>query len=101
MSTKLQMMSPTGMFAKAKDGEPLFLLMARDPSAPELIESWAHTREAEVTAGRRPASDLAQVREARECAQEMRAWRDANDGMWRDGMFGDRGVFPTTRERPE
>ena len=87
MGTKLSELSPKGCFARAKDDEPMFVLLARDPSAPDLVEDWAKRREAEVTAGRRPASDLAQVKEARESAQNMRAWRDANDGMWREGMF--------------
>jgi len=110
LSTKLQEMSPTGMFAKAKDDEPLFLLMGRDPSAPDIIEHWASVREAEVRAGRRPAGDMRQAAQARECAQQMRSWRDANDGMWREGMFAPGPaqpvqpadvVVPHVRTRPQ
>lgn len=95
MGTKLSELSPKGCFARAKDDEPMFVLLARDPSAPGQVEAWAATREAEVRSGRRPASDLAQVKEAYECAENMRAWRDANDGMWREGMFaGGRASAP-------
>ena len=62
-------------YANAEPDEPLFVLLARDASAPELVEQWADTRLQAITAGTKPMSDYAMVREARECAQAMRAWR--------------------------
>lgn len=97
MGTKLQELRD-GCFQRAMDDEPMFVLLGRDPSAPELLERWAREREAEVRAGRRPAADMAQVEEARRGAERMRAWREANDGAWRRGLFGaDHGVPAGTR----
>lgn len=70
-------------YAKALPDEPMFVLLARDPSAPTLVRDWARDREHEVYADTRPESDLAMVREALECAHAMEAWRTANDGKWR------------------
>jgi hypothetical protein len=58
-----------GCHAKAEPDEPLFTLLARDPHAPILIDAWASMRE---LAGEDPAK----VAEARECAEDMRAWRE-------------------------
>lgn len=56
---------------KAEADEPLFTLLARDVSAPRLIERWADIREQ-----RDGLTD--QVIEARDCAWAMRAWRVKN-----------------------
>lgn len=69
--------------ANALPDEPMFVLLARDPSAPLLIEDWADTRERAIETGGRPRSDEAMVEEARTCADEMRTWRRANEGKWR------------------
>lgn len=71
-------------YNKALNDEPLFVLLARDPSAPELIELWAKTRKKAMENGTRPKSDQTQVDEANATAKEMRTWRLANDGRWRD-----------------
>ena len=55
-------------YANAHPDEPMFVLLGRDRMAPELIEDWATWRESE-------GEDPAKVAEARECAQQMRAWR--------------------------
>ena len=86
MGTKLQELRD-GCFARAMDDEPMFVLLARDQSAPQGARDWADRREAEVKAGRKPASDMVQVQEARQCADRMEAWREANDGAWRSGLF--------------
>lgn len=70
-------------YANALPDEPMFVLLARDPSAPDLLRMWALSREVAVIDGRRPESDRALVGEARECAEAMKAWRLANDGKWR------------------
>jgi hypothetical protein len=69
------------------DNEPMFVLLARDPQAPDIVEIWANQRAHEISKGRRPASDMDQVNEARATAQDMRDWREANDGAWRTGLF--------------
>lgn len=58
---------------KAEPDEPLFTLLARDASAPALIEMWADARE-------KRGEEAGVVAEARECAEQMRAWRDHNRG---------------------
>lgn len=87
MGTKLQELR-NGCFARAMDDEPMFVLLARDASAPQGARDWADRREADIRAGRKPASDMAMVQEARECADRMEAWRTEHDGEWRTGLFG-------------
>lgn len=70
-------------YANALPDEPMFVLLARDPSAPGLVLSWAEARKAEIRNGYRPASDHIMVEEARQCAEKMRIWRVCNDGIWR------------------
>lgn len=86
MGTKLQELRD-GCFARAMDDEPMFVLLARDASAPGKVEDWADQREHDIERGRKPASDMEVVREARACAQRMRDWREKNDGAWRTGLF--------------
>lgn len=56
---------------KAKGDEPLFTLLARDISAPELVELWAFIRE-------QRDGETDQTREAKMVATQMREWRLAN-----------------------
>lgn len=58
-------------YANAEPDEPMFVLLARDRSAPELILRWADMREA-------AGEDPAKVQEARDCAAKCAAWRKAN-----------------------
>lgn len=58
-------------YEKAEPSEPMFVLLARDASAPALVEMWARDRE-------RHGEEAGVVAEARECAEQMRAWRDHN-----------------------
>lgn len=78
----------TGCLSKVMQDEMMFVLLARDPGAPELVEQWAEKRHIEITLGSRPASDIEQINEARKCAETMRSWRRDNDGAWRNGLFG-------------
>lgn len=77
-----------GMLSKSLPDEPLFPLMARDPSAPGIIRQWAAQRRSDIDMGRKPASDMAVVQNAYETADRMEAWRKQNDGAWRTGLFG-------------
>ena len=70
-------------YTRALPDEPMFVLLARDPYAPDLVGEWADMREVSIEAGDRPASDAEMVKEADRCAQEMREWRKANEGRWR------------------
>lgn len=91
MGTKAQELRD-GCFARAMDDEPMFVLLARDPSAPALARQWADERAAAIHRGDRPETDIEQVIEARRCADRMEAWREENDGKWRTGLFADQPV---------
>lgn len=52
-------------YENAEPNEPMFVLLARDPLAPLLVELWATVRATLV-------GDIDKVREAQKCAQDMR-----------------------------
>lgn len=83
MGTKLQP-GKFDCYRNALSDEPMFILLARDPAVPELVELWAEGRRKLIEAGYRPGSDWPMVHEAMNCAAEMRRWRTENDGIWRD-----------------
>ena len=58
-------------YDKAEDDEPMFVLLARDPAAPILVEAWAEFLELRATTER----DMEKVEEARLCAINMRNWK--------------------------
>jgi hypothetical protein len=75
-----------GLFScldRAMEGEPVFELLARDPSFGKFVRAWADEREAAIRAGDRPEADMAQVDEARTLAAEGEAWRRDNLYAWR------------------
>jgi hypothetical protein len=53
----------------------MFILLARDPMAPVLVNVWADLRRFAVEQGQKPSSDLAKVLEAKGCAEAMEIWR--------------------------
>lgn len=57
-------------YAKAKDDEPMFILLARDPLAPRVVREWVRQRE--MQAGH--VTDPKAV-EALACADAMSDWR--------------------------
>lgn len=65
-------------YGNAEPDEPMFILLARDPAAPELVEAWANRRLVMINDGLKPESDKAMITEARQCAEAMRAWRREN-----------------------
>lgn len=67
-------------YANAEDDEPMFTLLARDASAPDVVEAWATRRENLINIGVKPESDRLMVAEARQCAEEMRSWRETKKG---------------------
>jgi len=53
---------------KVQPGEPIFVLRAQDITAPDFVSAWASR------ASKRLGFDHLKVREAIECANEMREW---------------------------
>lgn len=58
-------------YANAEPDEPMFVLLARDQEAPNLIRIWASLRE-------RRGENPEKVAEARACADACEAWRKAH-----------------------
>lgn len=81
-------------YAKAGEDEPMFVLLARDASAPFLVDLWRQMREGDVFGALETFASMAQTQclppqddrddgraqqgEARECADNMREWRLEN-----------------------
>jgi hypothetical protein len=64
---------PYDCYARLNDDEPYFVLRAKDPDAPAIVEAWALAR------SQRPGNESnPKLAEARECAQHMREWRERN-----------------------
>ncbi len=76
-----------GCFSKAMEDEPMFVLLGRDPHAPDLVRKWAMNRRNEVDEGTRPKADMAQVNEAFDTATAMEEWRENAKEGWRNGLF--------------
>lgn len=70
-------------YHNALPDEPMFVLLARNDTAPDYVEAWAFERVQEIMVGDRPESDFPMVMEAMKCATDMRNWRAANEGAWR------------------
>lgn len=83
-------------YADALPDEPMFVLLARDPMAPMIVQNWANARKQLIATGEKPLEDMAVVDEALTCAAEMRAWRFNNEGKWR--VRQDDGVDPATAD---
>lgn len=62
-------------YANAEPDEPMFVLLARDEKAPDLVREWVLRRRAADPEKR----DDAKEQEALRCAVEMEAWRARND----------------------
>lgn len=65
-------------YANADPDEPMFILLARDITAPSLVVEWAVRREKMIDRGLKPESDRAMVKEAFALGEAMMAWRRAN-----------------------
>ena len=79
-------MAQRGLFSclqSAMPDEPVFELLARDPSFGRLVRAWADERERAIDAGDRPEGDRLQVKDAREMAAAGEAWRRENLYSWR------------------
>ena len=74
MSTKINP-GEFDCYANAEPDEPMFVLLARDASAPGHVRSWALCRANDINKGLKPESDMIQVQEAFQCAEAMDEWR--------------------------
>lgn len=70
------------VYDQAEDDEPMFVLLARDQTAPDIVRAWAVAREerlrdstVQMTAAEFFA-ELDQVAEAHTVSHAMVAWRD-------------------------
>ena len=91
-------------YEAAEPDEPMFILLARDDSAPDLVLAWAERREREVRTGECPKGDLKKVAEARACAQAMREWQinrpAASPVLDYDGTFKGKKFVEVGKNRP-
>jgi hypothetical protein len=60
-------MGTNDSYAKAEPDEPMFVLLARDPSAPHFVRHWATQNKGHQTEEK--------LKEAFECAAAMVSWR--------------------------
>jgi hypothetical protein len=58
-------------YANADPDEPMFILLGRDPHAPNAVRQWAYDRGQAISRGAKPVEDMEMVIEARECADAM------------------------------
>lgn len=90
MSSKL-MPGEFDCYAAALPDEPMFILLARDPSAPEMLRAWARRRRDDIfKAHDGPVpddakEDLRKATQAEAIADDMTVWRRDNLGRWRGG----------------
>ena len=61
-------------YADAGPDEPIFVLRAKDLSAPFAVEVWAQHRQAAVDRAFKPSGDQQKIDSAREIADAMRRW---------------------------
>ena len=70
-------------YEHADPDEPMFVLLARDRCAPEVVRTWATMRENKLRASDvtctpgEVMAELDQIAEARRCADLMEVWRDS------------------------
>lgn len=69
-------------YANAKPDEPMFVLLARDNSAPSIVYRWA-TKYMESKGGFENMSleQFKKFKEARECADKMADWKRDNPNV--------------------
>lgn len=70
-------------YAHALPDEPMFVLLARDPTAAICVRDWARGLHHLINLGIKPESDRSKVSDALDCARAMEQWREANNGAWR------------------
>lgn len=78
METKRNLSSQFGCLHKALPGEPMFILLGRDPAAPTAIRRWLKYRR------QLDGQDPDQLAGAEQDAKDFAAWRVEHDGEWRN-----------------
>lgn len=73
MGTKLNP-GKVDYYEKAEPDEPMFVLLARDPLAPILVDLWAELRAHAV-------GNPSRVGKAHDCADAMREWRHSRSRL--------------------
>jgi crotonobetainyl-CoA:carnitine CoA-transferase CaiB-like acyl-CoA transferase len=68
---------PPSCLSRSADDEPVFVLVARDKFAANLVRRWADTVE---LASHPDSTSRQKVAEARQLAKRMDAWREAHGG---------------------
>jgi hypothetical protein len=71
---KDELANPNSCINRAQDDEPTFVLLARDPAAPQAILDWVHRR---IVLAKNKMSDQ-QIQEATQIAKDMTDWRLRN-----------------------
>lgn len=79
---------PIDCYAAAEPDEPIFVLKANDPLAPNVIDMWADMRERESLAlyrigaisSERLGEKIQKAIQARIVARQMREWKEKNGG---------------------
>lgn len=66
------------VYEKAHPDEPMFVLLARDPDAPTLVDLWAHMRAIRSFSSGDLAKAREKIYEAQQCANAMRAYKARN-----------------------
>lgn len=73
MGTKLNP-GPYDCYTKAAPDEPIFILRAKDPIAPIMVQMWARLTEYFAKEHKQSVDDVKLI-EAFNCAEQMRIWR--------------------------
>lgn len=88
---------PGDCYSRALPDEPLFTLLARDPTAPACVAFWATNREAMIKRGDAPESDDRIISEARAWQHSAKVWRLEAKGKWRLPQI-ETGSFQVARQ---
>lgn len=71
MTRSKELSDPNSCFSKAKEDEPMFVLLARDVMAPDIVREWCRQRIKFLNQS--PADE--QIKEAMAIAQQMEEWK--------------------------
>lgn len=71
------------VYNRRMEGEPVFVLLGRDPNAPSVIRKWARDRAELVAVGQSTPDNARQILAAYELASIMEKWRAEHFGEWR------------------
>lgn len=77
MKKRDELANPNSCINRAEDDEPVFVLRAHDPAAPEIVREWAdaYASRKEDKQGEMTEQQRAKYREALDLAKQMEAWQ--------------------------